>query len=170
MAQCVHVWVCVDGGTGSSHFSCTCMCGGSSFNSSIWLLKVCKYGGGKAWEIWSREGWQGVDTQGVVPNSNNSHFMSNGAMNDEWYLYTALLTLWPQALGLIVKERASRFFFRHRSPCFYPLLVWFPDPSITLTPWGTVWANELYFSIASYPGSVGGGGKKSLVSTVCTCA
>ena len=116
--------------------------------SSIWLLKVCKYVGGKAWEIWSRAGWQGGGTQGVVPNSNSSHFMLNGAMNDERYLYTALLTLWPQALGLIVKEKASRFFFRHHSPCFYPLLFWFPDPSITLTPRGRVWANELYFSIA----------------------
>ena len=42
-----------------------------------------------------------VDTQGVVPDCNNSHFMLKhipGAMNDEWYIDAALLTLWPPAL------------------------------------------------------------------------
>jgi len=34
---------------------------------------------------------------------------------------TALLMLWPQALGLIVQERASRFFVGYHHLCVYPL-------------------------------------------------
>ena len=33
----------------------------------------------------------------------------------------ALLTLWPPALGLIVQERALKFFVRHHPLCVYPL-------------------------------------------------
>jgi len=47
--------------------------------SSIWSLTVCKYGGGRPWEIWSRvdtSGRQRVDTHGVVPNKEScSPFM-----------------------------------------------------------------------------------------------
>ena len=62
---------------------------------------------GKTWEIWSRadtSSRQRVDTQGAVPDSNNSHF--------------------PPALRLIVQEWASRFFVGQRLPCVYPQSNW----------------------------------------------
>ena len=51
-----------------------------------------------------------VDTQGAVPDSSDRRFVSNRPWCYERRMVfdTALLMLWPPALGQIVQERSSR--------------------------------------------------------------